>query len=362
MKRRMIAPVAVPRATMRLQLHKDFTFADAQAQVPYFAHLGISHLYLSPILTARSGSLHGYDVVDHSAVNPELGGEAGFRELVATSRQHNMGVLVDIVPNHMAIGGHDNRLWLDVLEWGRQSRYANFFDIDWKVPDPVLNNKILAPFLGDAYGDALAKGDIHLYFCAERGRFRVEYYEHHFPIAPHTYPQILRFGGGVLSAWGKSFRDADDQILRQRGDTFDSTCLDLARAYAQDSTIREAIDVLLSRFDGNTASGQRMLHQLLERQHYRLSNWRNAADEINWRRFFDVIHLIGIRIQETAAFEVVHATVFRLYAEGLIDGVRIDHIDGLADPKMYCRRLRARLNRLARERPAEAPLGRAYII
>ncbi|MDB6060799.1 MAG: treY [Verrucomicrobiaceae bacterium] len=351
-----------PRATMRLQLHKDFTFADAQAQVPYFAKLGVSHLYLSPILTARAGSMHGYDVVDHSNVNPELGGETAFRDLVATLRKHEMGVIVDIVPNHMAIGGADNRLWLDVLEWGRNSRYANFFDIDWDVPDPALKNKILAPFLGNGYGEVLGNAEIQLQFDKISGRFSAQYYEHRFPINPTNYAQLLRVGGNALAPLAKHFRDASLQRIGKRGDDFSAACTELANSYASDAVITEAIDNLLLRFDCHHEAGRGLMHQLLERQHYRLSSWRNAADEINWRRFFDVIQLIGIRIQEPAAFEVVHATIFRLYAEGLIDGLRIDHIDGLADPRTYCRRLRTRLNRLSKERPADAPNGAAYFV
>jgi len=348
---------SIPRSTHRLQLNKHFTFADAQQQVPYFSQLGISHLYLSPILTARSGSMHGYDVVDHSNINPELGGEKQFRALVATLRAHSMGVIIDIVPNHMAIGHRDNKLWLDVLEWGRTSRYANFFDIDWEVPDRALKNKVLAPFLGVPYGEALLNDEIQLRFDTTEGKFFVEYYEHKFPIAPTNYPQLLRLAGNDLVACNKRFREGSGS----RGEIFGAACAELAKNYADNAAIATAIDTLLQRFN-NAADAYTLLHQLLERQHYRLSCWRNAADEINWRRFFDVIQLIGIRIQEPAAFEVVHATIFRLYAEGLIDGVRIDHIDGLSDPRSYCRRLHRRLKRLARERPADAPTGPAYVI
>lgn len=351
-----------PRATYRLQVHRDFPLAAARAQVPYFARLGISHLYLSPILTARSGSMHGYDVVDHSQVNPELGGEEALRDLVATLRAHDMGLIVDIVPNHMAVGGSDNRLWLDVLEWGRLSRYANFFDIDWDVPDPALKNKILAPFLGDHYGKVLANGELSLQFDRDSGRFSVWYFEHRFPIAPATYPQLLRLGGAELADTGRLFREIAAHKPLNRGDAFAALCTTLAQQYRDDAGTRTALDQLLQRFAPTDDSGRALLHSLLERQHYRLACWRTAADEINWRRFFDVIQLAGIRIQEPAAFEVVHATTLRLYAEGLIDGVRIDHIDGLSDPRRYCRQLRKRLNQLAHQRPPQAPAGPAYFV
>lgn len=348
----------VPRATARLQLNKNFTFADAARRVPYFAELGVSHLYLSPILTARSGSMHGYDVVDHGSINPELGGEDEYRKLVATLRAHDMGVIVDIVPNHMAIGNRDNRLWLDVLEWGHASRYASFFDIDWEVPEPALKNKILAPFLGVPYGDALMNNEIKFVFDSVEGKFSAEYYEHKFPITPTTYPQLLRLAGGDAAVCGKRFREGSGS----RGEIFAVACQELARSYNENANVKSAIDALQQRINGATENSRMLLHQLLERQHYRLSCWRNAADEINWRRFFDVIQLMGIRIQEPAAFEIVHAQIFRLYSEGLIDGLRIDHIDGLSDPRSYCRRLHRRLKRLMRDRPASAPNGPPYII
>lgn len=351
-----------PHATYRLQLNPQFTFADASAQVDYLGRLGISHVYLSPVLTARSGSTHGYDVIDYGMVNPELGGEEGLRALVANLRSHDMGVIVDIVPNHMAVGGNDNALWLDLLEWGRDSRYANFFDIDWDVPDPALINRILAPFLGETYGEALTTGKLRFGFDATRGRFHVDYFEHRFPLAAKHYAPLLRLGGSALKTMQFKFRSAFSPGRGGHRDLFMASCADLAQQHAVDDGVRAAIDQLLRWFDPQTASGQRLLHQLLERQHYRLANWRTAADEINWRRFFDVIQLAGIRIQEPAAFELVHSTIFRLYSEGLIDGIRIDHIDGLADPRTYCRRLHRRLRQLARLRPQHAPEGPAYVI
>ncbi|WP_028079531.1 malto-oligosyltrehalose synthase [Solimonas soli] len=356
------------RATLRLQLHRDFGFDAARAQLPYLAALGVSHLYLSPILTARSGSLHGYDVVDHGAINPELGGEAGFRALVAATRERGMGVIVDIVPNHMAVGEHDNAWWLDVLEWGRDSRYAAFFDIDWDVDDPALHGRLCAPFLGKPYGEALADGELALSFDAARGRLYVAYYDHHFPLAPQVYAPLLRSGGGALADPARVFHAA----LARRGRAARWSAFDDARAAlaaaAQRDDVRAALDALLARYRRDEQAGaagdarrREQLHRLCERQHWRLAWWRTAADEINWRRFFDVISLAALRADEGAVFEATHALVFRLYAEGLIDGVRIDHIDGLADPRAYCRRLRARLTQLQAQRP-QALRGEPYIV
>lgn len=367
----------LPRATLRLQLHKQFTFAHAREQLPYFAKLGFSHLYVSPILTARAGSLHGYDVVDHSAVNPELGGENELRALVAQLRKFNMGIIVDIVPNHMAVGGSDNRLWLDVLEWGMESRYADFFDIDWDVPDPALKNRLLAPFLGKPYGEALHDGEIALHFDAATGKFSFHYFEHHFPLAPTTYAQLLEYavtkknsvqddasqpGNEALVEFSRRFDSIHTASKSQRYAHFSASCAQLSAAATHGGIVEKTLRALLQQINSKEKNSVDFLHDLLQRQHYRLASWRNAADEINWRRFFDVIQLAGIRIHAPTAFEIVHATTLRLFAEGLIDGVRVDHIDGLAYPRDYCHRLRSRLKRLESVRPADAAEGPAYFI
>ena len=277
---------------MRLQLHRGFTFAHAERLVPYLAALGVSHLYTSPILTARAGSLHGYDVVDPTRVSPELGGEAGLRSLVAALRRAGLGIIVDIVPNHMAAGGTENPWWGDALRHGQASRYARFFDIDWNSADPALYRKMLAPFLGEPYGDALHSGALNL-ARDDVDAPVIRYFDNVFPIRPTDHAEIA--------------------------------------AAAPDA------------YDPETEAGRARLHALLERQHYRLAWWRTAGDAINWRRFFDINGLAALRIEDEAVFEATHATLFRLYAEGLIDGVRVDHVDGLADPPGYCRRLRERL-------------------
>ena len=304
-------PLPAPRATMRLQLHKDFTFADAVTLAPYMKTLGISHLYSSPILTARAGSIHSYDVIDPTTVNPELGGEDGLRALVAALRNEGLGLIVDIVPNHMAVGGGDNAWWQDVLQHGPHSRYAHYFDIDWSPPDPELQGKVLAPFLGRPYGEALQAGELRLE-RSESGEPVIRYFDNTYRVRPSDYPEIEARG--------------------------------------------------LDGYDPKNEDGRARLHRLLERQHYRLAWWGTAGDEINWRRFFDINGLAGLRIELPEVFEATHATLFRLYAEGLIDGFRIDHVDGLSDPPGYCRRLRARLRELETQRPSTAPKTPAYIV
>ncbi|QIG78885.1 malto-oligosyltrehalose synthase [Stakelama tenebrarum] len=281
-----------PRATYRLQFHAGFTFADAEALVPYLADLGISHVYASPITTARSGSTHGYDVVDPTRINPELGGEDEFRSLVAALRERGMGMIIDIVPNHMGVSGGENPWWQDVLARGRASAYARFFDIDW-------DDKILLPVLGTPLGRAIEDNVLEL--REEDGRFvLVAYGEHRFPI-----------------------RDEDQAGLVPGHDP----------------------EVILP---------------LLERQHYRLASWRTADDDLNWRRFFTISELGALRVEDPEVFEAAHALYFRLYGEGLIDGLRVDHVDGLTDPARYCRRLRERIDAIPR--PEFAPPGPAYIV
>jgi (1->4)-alpha-D-glucan 1-alpha-D-glucosylmutase len=301
--------VNLPRATMRLQFHRGFAFADACSLAPYFASLGISHIYASPIMTARPGSPHGYDVVDPTRVNPELGGEAELLRLVEELRRHDLGLIVDIVPNHMAVGS-GNRWWMDVLARGRDSRYAKYFDIDWNPPNSDLRGKLLLPVLGRPYGEALESGEITLARGDDASVFMVRYFDHVFPIA-----------AGNLAA-----------------------------------------DTALDGFDPAVSQGRARLHELLERQHYRLAWWRVANDEINWRRFFDINELAALRIENDEVFEAVHATVLRLYADGVVDGLRIDHIDGLSQPEAYCRKLRARLSALDEKRPVHAPPGPAYLV
>ena len=352
--------MSIPRATARLQLHKEFTFDDAAGIVDYYAALGISHLYLSPILTARPGSMHGYDIVDPTRINPELGGEPALRRLVQKLRGAGMGLIADIVPNHMGVGGADNPWWLHVLEWGRRSRYARWFDIEWNSPDPMLRGKILLPFLGDQYAQTLRSGELRLQFDADNGQLYLGYFAHRFPLAPWTYGLVLRHGGTAIHAATAGFSEIDPDN-DDAGERHEQRCTVL-RNIARSGEGMAAIKQALATFSADVQGGVGRLHRLLERQNYRLTWWRNAAEEINWRRFFEVSDLAGIRVELDDVFDATHALILRLYEEGLIDGVRIDHVDGLADPIAYCRKLRAALTALSQKRPADAPDDHPYIV
>ena len=339
------------RATLRLQFHKGFTLDDAVPLVPYFAELGISHLYASPLLSARSGSMHGYDVVDPSQVNPELGGEPALRRLVEALRARSMGLILDIVSNHMAVGGADNPWWLDLLEWGRLSPYSEFFDIQWHSPDPLLEGQLLLPFLGNDYGFTLQDGSLALKFDPRLGRFYAEHHEHQFPICPSDYGLLLQAEGDLESDQAGQLKALADQFttLHYQSDAHAraGSLRQALQRLAEDPAIARCIEANLARHDGRQADGFARLHSLLERQSYRLASWRTAADDINWRRFFDVNELGGLRVERPAVFEATHRKIFELIAAGLVDGLRIDHIDGLADPRGYCRKLRRRVDALA---------------
>jgi len=278
--------VNVPRATYRVQMHASFTFDDAIAILPYLADLGVSHLYTSPILQAMPGSMHGYDIVDHSRVNSELGGEEGFDRLTDALRAHGMGLVLDVVPNHMAIG-EENRWWWDVLQHGRASRYAGYFDIDWEPPEARLRDVILLPVLADHYGRVLEAGEIRL-VRGEAGVVLVAYGDRRFPLELSTVGELTS-----------------------------------AAAIAAMNDDPDRLDALLGA------------------QHWRLAHWRAASQDLGYRRFFDVDTLIGLRMEDPEVFRDTHALILRWVAEGRVDGLRIDHPDGLRDPAAYFARLRA---------------------
>ena len=363
-----MAPPIVPRATYRLQFHKEFGFEDARRIVPYLAALGISHLYASPLTMARPGSLHGYDVIDFNRLNPELGDEAAFEALIAELQAHDMGLLLDFVPNHMGVGS-DSPWWLDVLEWGPLSPYATFFDIDWDASARGVRGKVTLPVLGDQYGKVLEAGELRLQLDAAEGTFYVAYYAERFPIAVRRYPQLLHATANLL--------DREGGPLFELADRFATLCAEDAgpeqwavrrqeafalkaalAAAASDPGVRDALDAAVAALNGTPGLPETFqpLHALLEDQAYRLAYWRVASSEINYRRFFDINQLAGLRMEQAEVFEATHRLLLRLIAEGKVQGVRLDHIDGMYDPRGYCQRLLARAaDVLAESRGGERP-------
>ncbi|MFT6465110.1 malto-oligosyltrehalose synthase [Halopseudomonas sp.] len=334
------------RATVRLQFHPEFTLDDALLLLDYFADLGISHIYASPLLTAKPGSTHGYDVIDPTQIDPELGGESAFDRLVSGLRARNMGLILDIVPNHMAVT-HLNPWWRSVLEWGRVSPYAEFFDIQWDSPNPLLNGRVLLPILATDYAAELDAGELKVVLDKQAGQFRLHYFDHRVPLTPPSYGDILQHTQDArLNDLGIRFDALEDAV-----DPFSQAsalCLELA-ALCQEGPTNDLIHSALAHFNPEPQeAGERhdRFHQMLERQHYRLANWRTANDEINWRRFFDINELISLRAERGDVFEASHAKVFQLISDGKVDGLRIDHIDGLANPRAYCRRLRRRVEQI----------------
>jgi len=351
----------VHSATYRLQFNRDFTFADATRIIPYLRNLGISHVYASPILKARAGSQHGYDIVDHGVLNPEIGDASDFAAFVDALQCHGMGLILDIVPNHMGVGSDDNTWWLDVLENGEASNYAAYFDIDWHPLNPALHNKILLPFLGDHYGTVLEQGELTLALDPDKGTFSVRYFEHLFPIDPRSYPRILAFRStrpaqhaGMTRESRKALAALCDACLslprrtelsaaqrRKRHQGSMACKRRLAWLCRSDPQVRASLDAVIIHFNGTPGESKSFdpLHRLLEAQAYRLAYWEVAADEINYRRFFDVNDLAGIRMENSEVFAATHRLVRQLLGAGRINGLRIDHPDGLSDPYRYCRDL-----------------------
>ena len=332
-----------PRATYRLQCNKDFGFDDVAEIADYLARLGISHIYTSSWLKARRGSLHGYDIVDHHSLNPELGDESAFEQMIATLDAKGLGRILDFVPNHVGVGGADNPLWLDVLEWGRDSATAGWFDIDW-LPDRFsLQNKILVPLLGKQYGAELYDGRLTLKFDAEEGSFAVWAYDtHKLPVCPLQYRQILGAAGTELERIGDSFASIAEwhpQIPRRARDLKKG----LAAAVREHPELLAAIRCAVDRFNGTPGLKESWtkLHLLIQDQHWRVAHFRVAGDDINYRRFFDNNELAGLRMELLDVFDHAHELILRLVREGKVHGLRIDHIDGLLDPKGYLRALRA---------------------
>src|SRR6266704_3261608 len=351
-----IMPAAIPVATYRVQLTANFDFDAAASIVPYLKALGITHLYASPFMKARKGSTHGYDIVDHTQLNPELGGEAGFERLSRTLRQHDLGLILDFVPNH--VGGHfaDNPWWLDVLEWGPASPHAVSFDIDWDLLPYRARGGVLLPIIGSSYGQALENGEIELRYDTSEGSFSAWYFEHRLPIAPERYSEILR---SVVRQAGADANAAGQRILElaSRSKGLRHPNRKEAPAFkAELKAIAGGADIIARGLEAYRAGPDRAaqvlaLHHLLERQHYRLGHWRLASSDINYRRFFDVNTLAGLRVEDPGTFDAIHRLVKKLIAENGLQGLRLDHIDGLRDPAQYFQRLR-RLIRQAQGKDA----------
>jgi (1->4)-alpha-D-glucan 1-alpha-D-glucosylmutase len=351
----------IPTATYRVQFNAGFTFGDARRIVPYLAELGVSDLYASPYLQARPGSLHGYDIVDHAALNVEVGTEGEHADLCAELRAHGMGQLLDIVPNHMGIGGAANGWWNDVLEHGPSSPYAAYFDIDWNPRKPELAGKVLLPILGDQYGRVLERGELRLVY--EDGRFFLDHFETRLPVAPAPTAAVLHLAAEGLE--GELAADHPDRMelesiatalarLPPRRTTDPASVAErrrertvsqrrLGALHARSAAVGAALDAAVAAFNGTVgdpASFDR-LDELLDDQAYRLAFWRVAAEEINYRRFFDVNELAGVRVEVPQVFADTHRLVLRLVREGKVTGLRIDHPDGLHDPRGYLRELQA---------------------
>jgi (1->4)-alpha-D-glucan 1-alpha-D-glucosylmutase len=350
----------LPEATYRLQFHAGFTFREATAIVPYLRDLGITHCYASPYLKARQGSTHGYDIVDHGCLNPEIGTLEDYEAWTSALRAEGLGQILDTVPNHMAVGTNENVWWNDVLENGESSRFAGYFDIAWRAsPRPELTDKILLPVLGEPYGDVLEAGQLRLVF--EDGAFFVHYFERRFPVSPCSYAGVL---GHRLEEWEGAAGDEDTALaeyqsiltairhLPERTETDPGKVLEhqrekevikrrLATLTAENERARAFIEQNITQFNGRPGEARTfdLLDDLLEHQRYRLAYWRVAPDEINYRRFFDINELAALSVERPEVFEASHGLILRLLAEGKLDGLRIDHPDGLYDPAGYFRRL-----------------------
>jgi (1->4)-alpha-D-glucan 1-alpha-D-glucosylmutase len=351
-----------PLSFYRLQLHKGFTFRQAAAIIPYLQKLGVSHCYVSPFLMARSGSTHGYDIIDHSRINPEIGNREDFEGFLAVLEQHGMALILDIVPNHMGIGS-DNQWWMDVLENGEASKYARFFDINWLPQQPDLAGRVLLPVLGDYYGKILEDGQLTIIFHDNTGNFSVGYYDHRFPISPRSYPALLsydlqrlekRLGEGhhsyqefenLIQSFenlpGHEETSAEMRHIRHRGKEVSKRTL--ARLCRKHPEIKQFIEENIILFNGipDKPESFDLLHALLEEQPYRLAYWLVATDEINYRRFFDINDLAALRTEDIEVFNETHRLILDLVATGRLDGLRIDHPDGLYDPYEYFCRLQA---------------------
>ncbi|MDB6120147.1 MAG: treY, partial [Verrucomicrobiaceae bacterium] len=363
----MTAIPSLPCSTYRLQFHEEFRFQDATRLLPYLSELGITHVYASPIFRAGPHSRHGYDICDHNELNPEIGTQEDFDGFVSALHEHNMGLILDFVPNHMGIADQRNPWWWDVLENGHASAFARYFDIEWQPLKTAMENKVLLPILGDQYGRVLEGGQLKIQFS--NGAFSLHYYGTVLPLDPKSTRVILRRAGeqmnpvpdeleSILTALDNlpSLNESDAARITERGREKGIIRERLTRLCATDPAVNEAINATLSEWCDSSAGGAAhdRLDALLSVQAYRLSYWRVAAEEINYRRFFDINTLAAICVELPEVFDATHRLLLQLVSEGKVNGVRIDHIDGLALPLAYLETLRDRL--------AEASGGTPYLV
>lgn len=333
-----------PRATYRLQLNANFNFDDVIGIIDYLNELGISHLYLSPCLQASAGSTHGYDVVNHNLINSELGKKVDFALLSQRLKSKGMGIILDIVPNHMAISGPENPWWWDVLENGQASQYSRYFDVDWHADSSDRSNLILIPVLGNHYGIVLENGELQLKH--QNGRFTLHYYENIFPVAPRSLPLVLEIAykncninelGYLAGAFEHlphaSAREVDKISRRQR----DKAVLEqLLQSLCSNANVRKSIDLAVEQINNDCD----LLDSLIGRQNYKLAFWKLSKYQIGYRRFFNINSLVGLRMEDEQVFADSHRLLIEMVNEGQIDGFRVDHPDGLYDPTGYFARLR----------------------
>ncbi len=368
-------PPRAPLSTYRVQFNVNFGFADAASIVPYLHDLGASDLYASPYLQASSGSDHGYDISDHDRLNEDLGGESDHSLLASALRERGMGHLLDIVPNHMGIAESDNQWWMDVLENGQCSPFAPYFDIDWNPAQAELNGKVLLPILGDQFGRVLENGELRLIF--RDGRFRIAYDGRELPISPPSSSIVLRAIAGTMSAVvgaedadlielesivtalehlpSRDQSDLGSVAERRRESLVSRRRLEALRE--KSAAFRSALDHALGTYNGSPGNPRSFdaLEHVLDAQAYRLAYWRVAAEEINYRRFFDVNSLAGIRVERGEVFDATHRLILQLVREGKVTSLRIDHPDGLLDPRKY-------LNHLQNQASLHAAEGPLYIV